>query len=59
MGALYLIPFFGEIALGKTALGIGWFLLVAAIVTAIVGLPISNWSDRTGNRRWFCIAAGI
>lgn len=33
MGALYLIPFFGEIVLGKTTLGIGWYLLVAAVVT--------------------------
>lgn len=58
MGMLYLIPFFGQIVLGKNALGVGVFMLIAALITASVGIPIAKWSDRTG-RRWFCVAAGL
>ena len=58
MGVLYLVPFYGQIVLGKTALGVGYFLLVAAMLTAFVGMPIAKWSDRAG-RRWFCVAAGL
>ena len=58
MAVLYLIPFYGEIVLGKSALGIGYFLLASAIITAVVGMPIARWSDTAG-RRGFCIAAGL
>ncbi len=58
MGVLYLMPFYGEVVLGKTSLEIGYFLLVSALLTAAVGMPIARWSDRTG-RRAFCIAAGL
>lgn len=57
-GALYLIPFFGEKVLGKTALEVGWFLLISPVVTTIIGMPVSAWSDRLGNRRMFCVLAG-
>ena len=58
MAIIYLIPFYGEVVLGKSPLGIGYFLLVSAAITAIVGMPIAKWSDTAG-RRGFCIAAGI
>lgn len=32
-GAMYLVPFFAAIVLGKTALGIAWYMLIAAVVT--------------------------
>ena len=58
MGALYLIPFYGEVVLGKSSLEIGYFLLISALITAAVGMPIAKMSDRMG-RRWFCVGAGI
>ena len=58
MGMLYLIPFYGQVALGMSLLKVGTFLLISAVVTAVVGMPLAKWSDHTG-RRWFCVAAGL
>ena len=57
MGVLYLVPFFGDVVLGKDSLYVGIFMLIAAMITAIIGMPIAKWSDRAG-RRWFCVTAG-
>lgn len=32
-GAMYLVPFFAATVLGKSALGIAWFMLIAAVIT--------------------------
>ncbi len=58
MGMLYLVPFYGQICLEKTSTSIGLFLLVSAVVTAVLGMPFAKWSDNTG-RKWFCVAAGL
>ena len=58
MGMLYLIPFFGKICAGMSTLEVGMFLLEAAALTAVFGMPIARWSDRKG-RRMFCVAAGL
>ena len=58
MGLWYLIPFYGEINLGLSSAEIGSFLLVSAVVTACLGMPMARLSDRYG-RRQFCIAAAV
>ena len=58
MGVMYLVPFFGQIVLGMSPFEVGEYLLISAVFTAVLGMPIARWSDRAG-RRWFCIAAGI
>ncbi len=58
MGMLYLVPFYGQICLGKSSTMVGMFLLISAVITAALGMPFAKWSDRTG-RRWFSVAAGL
>ncbi len=58
MGIMYLIPFFGQTCLHLNSFETGLFLLLSALVTAILGMPVAKLSDRKG-RRPFCIAAGI
>ncbi|TQS78608.1 MAG: arabinose transporter permease [Methanomethylophilus alvi] len=58
MGILYLIPFYGRIVEGMSSMEVGLFLLEAAGITAVLGLPVARWSDRRG-RRWFCVTAGL
>ncbi len=58
MGMLYLVPFYGQICLGKSSTMIGLFLLVSAVITAVFGMPFAKWSDMTG-RKQFCVSAGL
>lgn len=58
MGMLYLLPFLGQVYMGETATVVGSVMLISAAVTALLGMPIARWSDRTG-RRMFCVATGV
>ena len=55
MGILYLIPFHMHINLGMSSLTSGIFLLLPSLVTLILVVPLSKWSDRTC-RRPFAVA---
>lgn len=57
MGVLYLVPFYGQVVLGHDTLYVGMYMLIAAAITAVIGMPVARWSDRKG-RRWFCVTAG-
>jgi len=54
-GFLYLLPFYFSTGLSMDTLMSGILLFIPPIITAILSIPFSKWSDRTG-RRWFCIA---
>lgn len=57
-GLLYLLPFYLTNAMQIDSLLSGFYLLIPPLVTAIVSVPISRWSDRSG-RRWFMTASCI
>jgi Arabinose efflux permease len=56
MGMAYLMPFYMSNTLGFSSSESGLYLLLAPVVTLILSVPISRWSDRTG-RRWFSVAS--
>ncbi len=51
MGFLYLIPFYLTNAVHADSLTSGLYLLIPPLITAILSIPISRMSDRSGNRR--------
>ncbi len=55
-GIVYLVPFYLTGAVQVDYLTSGMYLLIPAIASAIVSVPVSRWSDKTG-RRWFMTAA--
>jgi EmrB/QacA subfamily drug resistance transporter len=57
IGMLYILPFYMQICMGYSEMVSGAFLFIAAIVTLMFCIPVSRWSDRTGNRRWFSVAS--
>lgn len=58
MGVLYLLPFYLNTGMHLDTAASGLYLLIPPVLTAILGIPIGKWSDRTG-RRSFSIAACI
>lgn len=57
-GLLYLLPFYLTNTMRVDSLTSGFYLLIPPLVTAIVSVPISRWSDKTG-RRWFMTASCV
>jgi len=53
-GFLYLLPFYFSTGLSLDTLMSGILLFIPPVITAILSVPFSRWSDRTG-RRWFCV----
>lgn len=51
-GVLYLLPFYMINAMQVNSLMSGIYLLIPSLITALVSVPISRWSDKSG-RRWF------
>lgn len=49
-GLLYLLPFYLTNTVRADSLTSGFYLLIPPLVTAILSVPISRWSDRTGRR---------
>lgn len=57
-GLLYLLPFYLVNAMQVDSLVSGLYLLIPPLITAVVSVPISRWSDKTG-RRWFVTASAV
>ncbi len=57
-GLLYLLPFYMASALQFDSFTSGLYLLIPPVVTALISVPLSRWSDKTG-RRWFMTAASF
>ncbi|MDR2845749.1 MAG: DHA2 family efflux MFS transporter permease subunit [Candidatus Methanoplasma sp.] len=58
MGLLYLMPFYMDVVMGWGSSASGTYLFIPPLITLILCIPISRWSDRTG-RRWFCVTACV
>jgi EmrB/QacA subfamily drug resistance transporter len=58
MGLLYLMPFYLNVVMGWGSSVSGMYLFIPPLVTLILCIPISRWSDRTG-RRWFCVTSCV
>ncbi|HJJ55814.1 MAG TPA: MFS transporter, partial [Methanocorpusculum sp.] len=58
MGVIYLLPFYLSLEMMFDPDIRGLFLLIPSMITLIVGIPISRWSDRT-ERRSFSVVACI
>ncbi|HJJ97160.1 MAG TPA: MFS transporter, partial [Methanocorpusculum sp.] len=58
MGVLYLLPFYLSTGMQFDTAASGMYLLIHPALTAILGIPIGKWSDRTG-RRSFSIGACV
>lgn len=56
LGVLYLLPFYLHTGMLFDTATSGLYLLIPPVITAILGVPIGRWSDRTG-RRWFSAVA--
>ena len=56
MGLLYLLPFYMAICMGFSSSTIGLYVLISPLLTLLLCVPISRWSDRT-ERRAFAVAS--
>ena len=56
MGLFYLLPFYMSVCLGFSPLTTGMFILISPLLTLVLCVPISKWSDRT-ERRAFAVAS--
>ena len=57
MGILYLMPFYLSNVMGLSPSVSGAYLFIPPIITLVICIPISRWSDRIGSRRGFSIVA--
>lgn len=57
-GVMYMIPYYIQGPLDLNAAVCGMLLMIAACITAVVGIPIGAWSDRIGCRIP-CILAAV
>jgi len=56
VGSSYLLPFYLDLGMGFDSATTGMYLFIPSLVTLMICVPVSRWSDRTG-RRWFCVAS--
>lgn len=56
MGMLYLMPFYMSVCMGFSSSTTGMYILISPLLTLLLCVPISRWSDRT-ERRAFSVAA--
>ena len=56
MGLLYLLPFYMMVCMGFPSSKTGMFILISPLLTLLLCVPISRWSDRT-ERRAFAVAS--
>ncbi len=59
MGSLYLIPFMLNIEMGCDTMQSGMIMLVEALVTLILCLPVAKACDRFGTRRFAIIGCSL
>lgn len=56
-GVMYMVPYYMQTAVGLSPVVSGLLLMIASILTAVVGIPTGAWSDRIGCRVPCIIAA--
>ena len=56
MGLLYLLPFYMAVCMGFSSSTTGMYILISPLLTLLLCVPISRWSDRT-ERRAFAVAS--
>ncbi|MDR2698390.1 MAG: MFS transporter [Candidatus Methanoplasma sp.] len=56
MGLLYLMPFYMSVCMGFSSSETGLYILISPLLTLLLCVPVSRWSDRT-ERRAFAVAA--
>ena len=57
MGVIYLLPFYLTMVMHLELAASGLYLLIPPAAIAILSIPFGQWSDRTGGRRAFAVAA--
>jgi EmrB/QacA subfamily drug resistance transporter len=57
MGILYLLPFYLSLEMHFDLMTSGLYLLIPPAVVAIMSIPFGRWSDNSGRRREFVVAA--
>ena len=58
MGMLYLLPFYMHVCMGFSPSMTGMYILISPLLTLILCVPISRWSDRT-ERRAFAVVSCV
>lgn len=56
-GVMYMVPYYMQTSLDLGTAVSGFLLMIASIITAIVGIPVGAWSDRIGCRTPCILAA--
>ena len=56
MGMLFLLPFYMSVCMAFSTTQIGLYILISPLITLLICVPISRWSDRT-ERRAFAVAS--
>ncbi len=49
-GVMYMVPYYMQTSLSLDAAVSGFLLMISAVITALVGIPVGAWSDRIGCR---------
>jgi MFS family permease len=57
-GVMYMVPYYMQTSLSLDAAVSGFLLMISAVITALVGIPVGAWSDRIGCRTP-CILAAV
>ena len=57
-GVMYMVPYYMQTSLSLDAAVSGFLLMISAVITALVGIPVGAWSDRIGCRIP-CILAAV
>ena len=57
-GVMYMVPYYMQTTLSLDAAVSGFLLMISAVITALVGIPVGAWSDRIGCRTP-CILAAV
>ena len=57
-GVMYMMPYYLENPLGLDAGTSGLLLMISAVITAVIGIPVGSWSDRIGCK-FPCILAAL
>lgn len=57
-GVMYMVPYYMQTSLSLDAAISGFLLMISAVITALVGIPIGAWSDKIGCRTP-CILAAV
>jgi MFS family permease len=59
MGLLYLLPFYMSVCMGFSPSATGMYILISPLITLLLCVPISRWSDRTERRAFAVVSCAV